>query len=255
MNEIVIASYGAGTNSTAELIECVRRGEKIDLILFADTGGERPETYKYVKRFSNWLINNGMPMIITVKKVDYKGDILTLEQNCLQQKMLPSIAYGFKSCSQKYKIQPQDKFVNNWQPAIDAWRNGVKVTKLIGYDAGEQRRAKYYEDKKYTFRYPLIEWDVDRDGCEQIIKSAGLSLPGKSSCFFCPSSKKKEILKMNKDHPDLLERAFILERNANLKVIPGLGRNFAWEKFIRAKESEFNMFCDYETGLPCGCYD
>jgi hypothetical protein len=254
--ELVVASYGGGTNSTAELIECVKRKEKVDLILFADTGGERPETYKYVQMFSDWLVNHGMPGIIVVKKTDKNGQILTLEQNCLQQKALPSLAYGFKTCSQKFKIQPQEKFINNWQPAVDTWKSGNKITRLVGYDAGEERRVKIYEDKKYNNRYPLIEWDIDRDKCAQIILDAGLELPGKSSCFFCPSTKKKELLKMRKEHPELLERAFEMERNSELTVIDGLGRSYNWEKFIHAKESEFSLFCEYESDqLPCGCYD
>ncbi len=61
-----IVSYGGGTNSTAMLIECVNRGIKVDLILFADTGGERPHTYKYIEMFSRWLVGKGYPAIITV---------------------------------------------------------------------------------------------------------------------------------------------------------------------------------------------
>ena len=121
-----IVSYGGGTNSTAMLIECVKRGVQVDLILFADTGGERPNTYNYVKLFSEWLVANGMPEIITVKKVRANGEVLTLEQNCIEKNMLPSIAYGFKSCSQKYKIQPLDKYVNNW-PA--AKRYGIRASR------------------------------------------------------------------------------------------------------------------------------
>jgi hypothetical protein len=236
---ITIASYGGGTNSTAELIECVNRKVKVDLILFADTGGERPETYEYVDMFSKWLVNNGMPEIITVRKVDYKGDILTLEQNCLQQKMLPSLAYGFKTCSQKFKIQPQDKYVNNWEPAKQAWAKGEDVVKLIGYDAGEPHRAFGKAiDKKYKYFYPLIEWDIDRDRCRKIIENAGLHQPGKSSCFFCPSMKKREILALNKDHPALMMRALEIEANADLLTVKGLGRNFAWLDLVSYDERQ-----------------
>lgn len=42
VSDFVISSYGGGTNSTALLIECVKRGIRIDMILFADTGGEKP---------------------------------------------------------------------------------------------------------------------------------------------------------------------------------------------------------------------
>ncbi|MDG9927457.1 MULTISPECIES: hypothetical protein [unclassified Pseudomonas] len=50
----VVVAYGAGTNSTALLVEMVRLGEPVDAILFADTGGERPETYAYRDLFSDW---------------------------------------------------------------------------------------------------------------------------------------------------------------------------------------------------------
>jgi hypothetical protein len=49
------------------------------------------------------------------------GSLETLEQECHRRNNLPSIAYGFKSCSQKHKIAPQDKFLNHWTPAIEWW--------------------------------------------------------------------------------------------------------------------------------------
>lgn len=63
----VLVSYGAGTNSTAMLIEIVRLGQPVDGILFADTGGERPETYEYVEMFSAWLVARGYPRIEIVQ--------------------------------------------------------------------------------------------------------------------------------------------------------------------------------------------
>ena len=73
------------------------------------------------------------------------------------------------------------------------WQAGNRVTRFIGYDAGERKRyehsRKFNEaDKKYENRYPLIEdWHWTRDDCIRAIQEAGLPLPGKSSCFFCPS--------------------------------------------------------------------
>lgn len=37
---MIVASFGGGTNSTAMLIGMWERGENVDLILFADTGGD-----------------------------------------------------------------------------------------------------------------------------------------------------------------------------------------------------------------------
>lgn len=243
-----IVSYGAGTNSTAMLIEMAKRGDQVDLITFADTGGERPETYAYLAMFSEWLVAQGMPAITTVKK---GGRPETLEENCLRMKMLPSVAYGWKSCSQKYKGEPQDAFAKNWPPAKAAWAAGEKVIKCIGYDADEPQRAKFYEDKKFVWRYPLLEWDMGRDDCIESIRQAGLPLPGKSSCFFCPNSKAPEILSLP---DDLKERAIAIERNANLTVIAGLGRRWRWEDLIASDRAQLRLF-DHQMEMPCGCYD
>lgn len=254
---LTIASYGGGTNSTAEIIECVTRGIAIDLIMFADTGGERPETYEYVRMFNEWLVLMGYPAIVWVKAPN-----TTLEDDCLQRKALPALAYGFKTCSQRFKIEPQNKYCNNWEPAQEVWRSGERVTKLIGYDAGEPWRVKPERDrldKKYLRRYPLIEWDIDRDGCKEIIAKAGLPQPGKSSCFFCPSMKRHEIMALSKEHPDLLKRALHVERNAELTRIKGLGRDWSWGKFVDYQERQGNTFGEcmtwYETNIPCECYD
>jgi hypothetical protein len=249
---LTLASYGGGTNSTALLVELANRGERPDLILFADTGGERPETYRYLELFSAWLKQRGFPEITVVRKVRRDQTVQTLEENCLEKKMLPSLAYGFKSCSQKFKVQPQDKFVNNWPPAAAAWKRGEQITKLIGYDAGEERRAKNYSDEKYLFRYPLIEWGWYREECVAAIGAAGLPLPGKSACFFCPASRKPEILALRDQHPALLQRALRLEANAELTSIKGLGRRFNWGEFIRG-ESPCSI--DATDDVPCGCYD
>lgn len=165
----VVAAYGMGTNSTALLVEYVRRGLRVDLVLAADTGGERPQTYAYAEMFSRWLVERGYPPVLFVRYTNRAGVVVTLEDDCLRKETLPSKAFGYSGCSLKWKIEPQEKFVNNWQPAKDAWAIGEKVVKLIGYDADEperadRRRQKDAEDGKYTYVYPLIEWGVGTRG-------------------------------------------------------------------------------------------
>ena len=63
-----IASYGAGVNSTAMLIGAAERGWLIDLILFADTGGEKPHTYEYLEVFNQWCAKHLTCGILVVKK-------------------------------------------------------------------------------------------------------------------------------------------------------------------------------------------
>lgn len=247
---MVLVSFGAGTNSTAMLVGMHERGWRPDAILFADTGGERPDTYAHLDAVNVWLKTVGFPEIITVRKA---GNCETLEENCIRMKMLPSIAYGYKSCSHKYKIQPQEKWANNNDICKDVWGNGGKVVKLIGYDADEHHRAKIPEDNKYCYRYPLVEWDWGRDECIEAIGRAGICQPGKSSCFFCPSMRKSEIRFLASRYPDLAARAIAMEDNAELTSIKGLGRDFSWKNLLSTPD----MFEDEFHGIQqaCGCYD
>jgi len=226
----------------------VERGIRPDLILFADTGGERPETYWYVIMFSLWLVSREFPPITTVR-----GPV-GLEEDCLRRKALPSLAYGFKTCSQRFKAQPQDKFANHFQLFVEAWAKGEKVIKAIGYEYGEERRMRASLDKKYTNWFPLIEWEMDRDACMKSIADAGLPQPGKGSCFFCPSMKKAEIFELKNSHPDLLKRALDMESNAELTVVEGLGRSYSWNSLINDDSNQMKMFVDV-VDQACGCYD
>jgi hypothetical protein len=250
-----IVAFGGGVDSTAMILGLYEKKLPIDLILFADTGAERPETYKHIEIFSAWLLEKGLPGITIVKKVRRDGSLETLEQECHRRKNLPSIAYGFKTCSQKHKIAPQDKFLNHWEPAITHWKTGGKCVKYIGYDAGESHRADNAakrDDPKYTYSYPLIEWQWEREDCLDIIEKHGLKDVGKSACFFCPSSKPKEIVDLYKIHPDLIKRAIAIEDQAELTSIKGLGRRFAWRDIISMHSAQIDLPLG-GFDLPCEC--
>ena len=247
-------AFGGGVDSTAMVIGLINRQEPIDLVLFADTGGERPETYKHIDAFSEWMKKRGYPGIISVCK-EKNGKVYTLEQDCLEHKGLPSIAYGFKRCSDHFKIRPQQAFIRQWKPATDTWAAGQKVVKYIGYDAGEVKRKENADrkvDNKYEYRYPLIEWGWEREECIEAILAAGVSLPPKSACFFCPSSRPREIVELHEKHPELMERALAMEENAELTSIKGLGRQYAWKEIIAMHKAQMTLpFGGFD--LPCEC--
>lgn len=244
-----VVSFGGGVNSTAMLIGLWERGEKVDLILFADTGGEKPHTYAHVLEMSEWLVDNGMPPITKViglaPRMASDG---SLEAECLRKKSLPSIAYGFKSCSLKWKIEPQKKYIRDL--------TDENIIMLVGYDADETHRTnRKYDDATYTYLYPLVEWNWGREECIKAIDRANITQPGKSACFFCPSSKKQEIYELRRAYPELAERAVAMERNAELTTVKGLGRNFAWGDLYAADDAQGKLFAESRIEIDCGCYD
>ncbi len=224
----LVVAYGLGVDSTAMLVGMYRRGIRPDKILFADVGGEKPETYAYLPVIQAWLAKVGFPAVEVVRYEPKHTRYTTLEGNCLANKTLPSLAFGRKSCSIKFKREPQDKHCKAWVPAQRAWAEGRQVVKAIGYDAGpkDARRSKIKDDARYTYRYFLREWGWDREECIRQIARAGLPVPVKSACFFCPSTKPEELRQLAADHPELAERIIAIEAAAapRLTKIEGLWR-------------------------------
>lgn len=262
---ITIVSYGGGTNSTAMLIGLRERGEPVDYITFADTGCEQQYTYEHMNVVNDWLLSNGMPSITVVKPTQpqmVKDGSLFNES--VRLGTLPSKAYGNGSCSMKWKVEPQNVF--NRKLAKKLGIELSDITRLIGYDAGEPKRyerAIALQHKQLCKqRFPLIEWDWDRDDCIVAIKRAGLPLPGKSSCFMCPSMKKAEILRLREQYPDIFASVIEMERRAMAgegqadASRSGLGRTFSWMEFIKANDAQMCLFSDAGTPeIDCGCYD
>lgn len=239
---LTIVAYGGGTNTAGLLVGLHERGRRPDHIVFADTGGERPETYAHIAEMSLWCVGVGFPQIVAIRgQQPQMAKDGSLEAECLRLGAMPSKALGFSTCSLKWKIAPQRKHY-----ADIAQAHGVSLedlTVLIGFDADEQSRVdrgrNAWKAGDYKQEYPLFDWGWTREDCVEAIARAGLQQPGKSACFFCPSTKKTEILALREENPDLLARALEMERKAIAGEGPaeafrgaGLGRSFNWSQFL-----------------------
>ena len=239
----LVVHYGAGVDSTAMLVGMAQRGITPDLILFADVGAEKPETIAYIDTINAWLEGQGMPTVTTVRRfgedgthglrsrpthagceVQYDG-YTTLEGKCRANQTLPSLAYGGHTCSSVFKVEPQQRY-------LKSWAQGRKVRSAIGFDCtpNEQRRTfrtTKHDSDLVEHWFPLQDWGWDRDRCIEEIQAAGLPVPIKSACFFCPASKPWELLWLAARHPELFIRAIEIEDLAmpRCKNVEGLWRS------------------------------
>ena len=238
-------AYGVGIDSTAVIVGMAARGIRPDIIMFANVGGEKAVTYDYLDVINPYLLSVGFPTVTIVRYVPRKfkhwPPYFTLEENCLTNGTLPSISFGFSSCSQKWKAAPQHKLMQTWPPALKAWAEGKRVLKAIGYDDSardKKRRGKAdrlvctYKDVNaefYDYWYPLQDWGWDRDRCKTEILTAGLSVPEKSSCFFCLAMKPDEVLALPLDK---LRRIVLLEARAKPRLTTCEG---LWRSTVKGK--------------------
>lgn len=252
-----ILSCGLGVDSTALAVLCKQKGIMPDAVVFADTGGEKPETYHFKDIFEQWLADNGFPPLTTVRGFERRNGTptYTLEENCLVSETLPSVVYGIKSCSRIWKRVP----VLNW---IKKTYPNEKCLMLLSFNADERRRMKQSEAKNIENGYPLIDFEWDRIKCLEEIAKEGLPIPAKSACFFCPSTRKNHVTLLNKKHPDLAERALKIEavgmekrkRDKAIGDIKGLGRHWAWKDVIEYSEAQLSLL-DENHIYDCNCIE
>ena len=249
---VAALSFGGGVNSTALIAGMVERGVQPPAwLLFADTGGEHAETYDHVAAVDAWLEQRAWPRITRVSNA---GQHASLEAECLTNRTLPSLAFGNKGCSVKWKRQPQERFLRD-QPAVqEAWARGELVTRFLGIDAGEEHRAAGIpDDNRWRYEFPLIRWGWDRQECVAAIKRLGMPMPRKSACWFCPANRKAEVVELAREHPELFKRAVAMEDNAELTTVKGLGRSYSWAELVKAEQSQRRLWPELE--LPCMCMD
>jgi len=250
---LLAVCFGAGIDSTAMLVALHEAGLQPDVLTFADTGGEKPETLQHIARMAPVLEAWGWPPISVCRKLTRAGTGYNdLEGNCLHNETLPSLAFGMKSCSIKWKQGPQDQFIKgarsgpNARPPHPVWTRaqttGERIVKLIGYDCGRadvlRSRGSIPARADFDYVYPLqlIGW-ARADCVRAIVDTLGVALvPIKSACFFCPASKAWELYWLAAYHPVLLERALHLERRA----LTGRHSRFdvvefgaTWEELVR----------------------
>ena len=222
----IVVSYGGGVNSVALLVYLQREGFVPKAIVMADPGSERVGTVRFRDHeLPQWLVKVGFPKLEVIDRISEGAHVArawrleTLEGECLRTQSLPSVAYGWKKCSAKYKGDTQRWWAARQEWAKELWASGRKIRKVIGYDAGETRRVKKsfqndWEEARFVPWYPLHDAGFDRDGCEELIRGAGLSVPPKSACTFCPNNTLEEWTDLRRDEPEMFARAVEMSRNA-----------------------------------------
>jgi hypothetical protein len=231
----LVVSYGMGEDSTALLVGLWLAGVRPHSILFSDVGNEKENTYAYLPIISAWLEWVGFPpvTVVSYKPKKFKNrPYRTLAGNCLANWTLPGIAFGFKSCSLKWKGEILDKWVRDHVQ--------VRAYRAIGYDCSprDSKRFALAQKKEETvdqFVYPLQAWGWTRDVCQRVTALAGLPNPGKSSCYFCTSMKPWEV---NELPVMMLRQIVIIEANAwaNLRTTQGLWRDSSMTEYIVQEE-------------------
>lgn len=228
-----IFSYGGGIQSTAALVLAAQGVLDFRTFLFANVGddSEHPATLRYVREIAMpWAQAQGL----TIEELRYTrrdGSQPTLYQTVMGENRGVDIpmrvangAPGNRSCTVDFKI----KVIDRWLKAHGATAE-LPAALGLGISVDEFQRMRT-DDPRYPFKrkeYPLIDMRLSRQDCIAIINTAGLPVPPKSSCYFCPFRRLTDWRRMKETEPELFAKAADLERRVNEKRT-GFGKDALW---------------------------
>lgn len=197
-----ILSFGGGVNTVALLLLLEQREVVYEGVVFADTEGEWPETYAYLKTYVLPFCQENDISFNIVHADKEKLGVTSLEEWCLKNESTPSRMHRW--CTDRWKIRAIREFVRE--------RFGRAIC-LMGIDYDEVHRMHQPHYAQIRSEYPLVEWKMTRLYCQNVIESHGWPVPSKSGCFFCPFQRNDVWRELFLTHPELYERAEFVERS------------------------------------------
>lgn len=227
-----ILSFGGGLQTTALVILLSEGKLKVDAAVFADTGGEKPETYHYIENYIKPLLASCSVEFITVKPPE------PLYNYCWRKQEIPSIRWRW--CTDRFKIRPINKIARN-------------SLQYIGFSTDEARRANKKISRIKTRReFPLIDMGISSTDCHRIISDFGWPRPVKSSCFFCCFGRMAEWNWLKSTHRDLFDKALDLEENWYKKRPGSRGRGglLQGQSLKRIAEGE-QIYLPFDAEYSC----
>jgi hypothetical protein len=90
-----------------------------------------------------------------------------------------------RKCTRDFKIQPI-KVKAREICGVKRGQKTVTVTQWIGISYDEMGRATASRESWSQTRFPLLEMQIDRDGCLKWMRDNGFPEPPRSACLFCP---------------------------------------------------------------------
>lgn len=222
-------SYGGGVQSTAMLVLAALGRIDYPLAVMANVGddSEHPATLRYVRDIAvPYAEANGIEIHL-VDRVKRDGSTETLWGRLMKEgsKSLPipvrmdNGAPGTRNCTADFKIKVTGKFLKaRGATAADPAQVAIGIS-LDEIGRANNRRTEPHE----RIVYPLIGIGDDtglklrRSDCQRIIAEAGLPVPPKSSCFFCPFHRPSAWQDLARDEPELFARSVLLEDTLNAR--------------------------------------
>jgi hypothetical protein len=212
-----IISYGGGVQSTAMIVLAVQgKIQGVDAALFSNVGddSEHPTTLRFVREIAiPWAAERGFPIHILqpVRRGEPTSLYKEIANEGSRRDMIPVFGEQGNPMSRACTVDFKIRTIHRWLRANGATKKNP-ATVCLGISTDEIERAGRGKNASMEIReYPLLELGMNRTDCMQVIREAGLPVPPKSSCFFCPFHSELVWSELRRDDPELFDKAQQLE--------------------------------------------
>ena len=257
-----VVAFSGGRSSAYMLYHLVHLGEKPDLVLFTNTGKERPETLDFIHeceqqifpiKWLEYLPNSPGYKIVDFETAARDGEPfaeLTQKRSYLPNRVT-------RLCTADLKIKPFEKFLRHNYPQ-------KPYVKFLGFRYDEKHRADNVDVSKLpkgvTVRCPMVEWQITKLDVLDFWKTMPFDLKIHSAkgncdlCFFKGWPKLVSILRQ--DGYELAEWWIEQEKKHNARFHPV----HSYEKILYFAKNQLHMdFNDLEFGgfddqTSCGSF-
>ncbi|MFH9215929.1 phosphoadenosine phosphosulfate reductase [Streptomyces globisporus] len=215
-------SYGGGVQSTALLVLAAQGRIDFRTFLMANVGddSEHPGTLRYLEEYARpFAAEHGIELAVLDRVMVRSGETRTLYGQLTKEGSrslaipvrMSNGAPGTRSCTADFKIKVIGRELKR--------RGATKqhpATIGIGISLDEIHRANNRRCEPHEeIVYPLLELGLRRIDCARIVREAGLPVPPKSSCWFCPFHRPETWHDMRRNEPALFEKSCQLEELLN----------------------------------------
>lgn len=249
--DLRVLSLGGGTQSCAlALMSAAGDLPRLDHVVFADTQGELPETYEYLDYLRGVLDAAGIPLhVVTAGNLEagLLGERMSGQPSPPAHMTIPGKPPGRLNayrCSYDFKRRIIASHIKKLCGRPGAWKR-ASVEQWIGFSTDEDHRCKDADECRCghnrTVRkgnrvelihtegsgcsrcdcpgfdpwlrnvWPLLDLGLKRQDTIQWFTDHGHPTPGRSACWFCPNSRNERWRALRAEHPDLFERACLID--------------------------------------------
>lgn len=216
-------SFSGGVESTTM---CLLYGKGATAI-WCDTGSEHNLMYDRIDHVEKMLkdhhdgdfelvrIRASVKTKVAVKNAGLFGDgkqsvitVNSLTDYIIARSYFPSARQRF--CTRLFKIQPIDEFLSE--------QDDCELMIGLNADEADNRTGNHGLQPNVNYSYPLIDADMDRADCIELLEHYGL-MPNfppymdRGGCKFCPFKSKKEYAAMVHFAPEEIEEVRELEEH------------------------------------------